>query len=1730
MGNSASSHDLSSSASETSSNDIEPRHASDDDDPSRGSPVKNVSGGKINNRFVQHVTIQTLGSGSGVVEDASAAYYYKGTMYNFENRTTSVGTTFGIAIGGVSGNAGLNAAAAADVLFSSILKDLNTSALGGQIVGMSRLWPGSGRMMRSYRIRVKVPRIDPKSVMAAVGSPLPSDLGTNSLSSAALSFTIELTCKSFIVRSEKGESPLRKALTEGDAELKKLRAILADPAVHPHILPYVRWIVGPSSSMNPSATMGPVERPLYLLRQHAHASLSDRLASRPFLTLIEKNWITFQLLNALQSLHDAGVCHGHLTTENVLLTSWNWVMISDVGCQHFKPVALPDDDPGLWIHWFEGRGREFGGGNTGVGTQEITVGSGHLGSNGEKRCTLPPERFFTPGLVKDATKTTPTELAYSMDVFSLGCVLIELFLNGERALDLGDLMEYRRQGDASNMPLPLKQKLDKIESSKMRAACRHMLSLDPSSRLSPVDYLDRLSASSSSSITHDARRNPKKPDVKISSHSSTLAPIPECFKTTLYPLLLRLRIEINSPDARIALIACKYGDVIKATVGLKDSWGVMYFSRLIGPTLQLLETSAKTDPSKKSKVGEKNCKPSGDPGFSLNEMLLETEELLRQIDSGFATRGENDNFPALDLSSSPKLLPLLDNIPLSPLNELGPQPATAQLSIVILLQVVFSSVRHVQRTSSKFVALKLMHRIALFSPDDVRLQRIVPFVTSLLQDPEPIIRASGIRVLASVLSTVTSFPPSDAQLFPQYVFKKVAHLITDPSLIVRVAFAENIALLAETSLRFLDVGHSVSLYETVIGRHNRDGNCQDISKGEKTSQMCSSSSTTTMIKSSYDSDLSALHEVVLRWMIHITTDTSDHSSQSKQALLGGLPRLCNFFGAEYSFQILPQILAFLNDRKDWQLRAALCHNLPSVCVAVGRAATEQFVIPCIETALNDDVEQVVSEALKCLSMLISLSLLTRTSLLGTDLSSEKSSHNVPVRSRRRREGIVRKCAPLLLHQSYSVRFCAGCLILQTWRILDHTDAEVFVNILLRPYLRYNPSLGKSTPLSHLFACLEMSLSGGIVEGNDIEMQRRETVTQSQNKNPELDVLVKLARVLLVPNTEHASRMPKWYESFQKYSDLYPDLSLPLFSLGGVSLQSVYGVNITASTNFSDQSFIGTDMISTSIRPEEQSGDVDEDIVVGILSRTEAKIAASACKGEWGSSSVIDGIAPENAIIANKIKALKIPPLSPNLGNLITDSGAFSGFDVNMSMKTSWVPKEDNLIASTTLSSGHSSSVVRMAVSHDYSFFVSASHDGTSKVFELRQMQETGGEIQSSLTYEGHTSQQEFSHHARVNDVSILEKSHSVATAASDGSLHVWKVDMLPSNPNQTPTHKRASSVSGLGTLRRVFHGEGEVLAVSHFNTQSASIITYATQRGNIHSLDLRSTRHPFALSLSPDLGYLTDMQVGDDHNWVVVSTSRGFLSLWDIRFQTMVKLWRHSRNSTIKRIANASVNYSNGGRNINEASRPLIFVGSSNNEASLFDISAGDCLQCYRVLDPSLSFIDQAALPFEHRSVPHLESFDVPSPRSPRRFSLGGALEMSVTKSSNKDFVNALVGSISRDGPSYLIAGSSDRMIRYWDLNSASKCFCLSGLGRGQAPPNFEQINHDGIFQLFLCRHRPLPPARMTESGNVPLRNRQGIARSDNGHSDEILDLKLIESPSFGVLSSSRDGIIKLWN
>eukprot|EP01083_Nonionella_stella_P033181 90837_1 len=83
-------------------------------------------------------------------------------------------------------------------------------------------------------------------------------------------------------------------------------------------------------------------------------------------------------------------------------------------------------------------------------------------------------------------------------------------------------------------------------------------------------------------------------------------------------------------------------------------------------------------------------------------------------------------------------------------------------ALIIFVQLVLSTIRHTQRPSSKLVGLQLLGRISKYSTDEVRLQRIVPTIVSILHDTDATVRAMTITVLTSVLALIEHFPPSDA--------------------------------------------------------------------------------------------------------------------------------------------------------------------------------------------------------------------------------------------------------------------------------------------------------------------------------------------------------------------------------------------------------------------------------------------------------------------------------------------------------------------------------------------------------------------------------------------------------------------------------------------------------------------------------------------------------------------------------------------------------------------------------------------------------------------------------------------------------------------------------------------------------------------------------------------------------------------------------------------------------
>ena len=65
-----------------------------------------------------------------------------------------------------------------------------------------------------------------------------------------------------------------------------------------------------------------------MVRQYFPMNLCEKFYSIPRLSMVEKKWFTFQLLKALVQMHELGFCHGDIKAENVMVTTWNWLILT----------------------------------------------------------------------------------------------------------------------------------------------------------------------------------------------------------------------------------------------------------------------------------------------------------------------------------------------------------------------------------------------------------------------------------------------------------------------------------------------------------------------------------------------------------------------------------------------------------------------------------------------------------------------------------------------------------------------------------------------------------------------------------------------------------------------------------------------------------------------------------------------------------------------------------------------------------------------------------------------------------------------------------------------------------------------------------------------------------------------------------------------------------------------------------------------------------------------------------------------------------------------------------------------------------------------------------------------------------------------------------------------------------------------------------------------------------
>ena len=186
-----------------------------------------------------------------------------------------------------------------------------------------------------------------------------------------------------------------------------------------------------------------------IFRQYFEYSLKERIYLNPYLTEIEKIWITFQLLYTLNELNELGLVHGDLNPENILLTSNLSVYISDIAS--YKPAYINIDDIASYTYYF--------------GSNDNTSLKGFY---------LAPERLAEKGNTSDNNKNI------GFDVFSLGVIIAELFIE-KNIFSFSSMLNYKK---GKKELFDIEEYLKKIKNKKIKKLIYEMIKVDPSERIS----------------------------------------------------------------------------------------------------------------------------------------------------------------------------------------------------------------------------------------------------------------------------------------------------------------------------------------------------------------------------------------------------------------------------------------------------------------------------------------------------------------------------------------------------------------------------------------------------------------------------------------------------------------------------------------------------------------------------------------------------------------------------------------------------------------------------------------------------------------------------------------------------------------------------------------------------------------------------------------------------------------------------------------------------------------------------------------------------------------------------------------------------------------------------------------------------------------------------------------------------------------------------------------------
>jgi phosphoinositide-3-kinase regulatory subunit 4 len=1450
------------------------------------------------------------------------------------------------------------------------------------------------------------------------------------------------------------------------------------------------------------------------------------MSTRPFLEDIEKKWLSFQLLCALRDCHARDIFHGDIKTENTLVTSWNWLYLSDFSSS-FKPTTLPEDNPADFSYFFDTAGR--------------------------RTCYLAPERFLAAGEKPDPD----AEITWAMDVFSAGCVIAELFLESP-IFNLSQLYKYKK-GEYD----PILSQISRIADKDIRDMVTHMIQVDPEKRYSAEEYLN------------------------FWRHKA----FPDYFYSFLHEYMALIT---DSTSGR---------------------------SPIPGPLTNLGEADDRID-----RVYNEFDKISYFLGYENDKQL---KDRVPENKSGLGLFPVHINIPNNEHQASIA----------------GRRPADD--GTLIFLTLVVSSLRNTARATARIRACDILLAFGERLTDEAKLDRVLPYIVSLLNDKADIVQVAAIRTLTQLMALVTVISPVNAHIFPEYILPRMQYFLVgsgqSPSPLVRATYAACLGSLATTASRFLDM----------VATLRADGSLPTADPEAEDPE-----NAMTAFHGLFDNARAELVEI---FESHTKALITDKDSAVRRAFLGSVPELCMFFGtAESNDIILSHLNTYLNDR-DWMLKCAFFENIVGVATFLGGTSLEEFILPLMVQALTDPEEFVVEGVLRSFASMAELGLFQRS----------KTWELVDIVGR------------FTMHPNIWIREAAAMFISSSTLFLSAADNRCIILPLIRPYLKTDikdfSELGLldalKKPLSR--AVLDLATTWALkvdrgtfwkpvhqlrtfsfgssnhtiptisakdlghsalkqIPRNDEDEQwlgklrnmgmgpddefkllaLREYIWRmapSKGREPSmahpeyLNNVINLRDIGVTPQTVMFDEQTALEEPLRKINpdmdkadgghhtiaDALLDASMTIDD--SISRRRRSAINSHRARLNSHNSLLGLtgiDSRGVSVSPSPissspqdrspnndgrilalpkrsgttQGGKLSDDdassIAESISSRHRIRNQSSAINllnrkdtsktfAETGTTSTnafgrVEGPFTQTANLPSAMAMAKDREEAAQAEVRFRAAHTYSGNDPSIlhmldSMYVENYPtdmvefgplvapisrrkainrsslqavdkpwKPEGILVATFAE--HVGPVNRIAVAPDHVFFITGGDDGAVKIWDTARLERNIA----------HKSRQTHRHAAgaRVTSLCFVENTHCFVSTASDGSVNVVKVEYVYAGGVATGRYGR------LKLLREYQLPPDEfVVWCDHFKLETNSTLLIATNRSRVLAIDLRTMKILYIFDNPVHHGTPTCFVVDRRRQWLLLGTSHGVLDLWDLRFKVRLKAWGIPGATSIHRICMHP--FKGRGRWV------CVAGGSGQGEVTVWDVEKTQCREVYRAGGSREEPKGYEPWPVdEDRPEGMLGRFATSLEPSGSGAADRGVLAMVAGTDAHED---------GREGKyGFLVTGGSDKKIRFWDLSHVESSIIVSGLDAEESKPTFTASHPTASLTLNaerLPRAAPTAPNAGASSksgstqgktaGGRPPRSTVISLQQQNllkSHLDSILDIALLESPYGMTVSVDRSG------